>query len=264
VQILALCFIRGGALTLRFWINAFIPSYVAGYTINITSGANAGKSAIPLPGAARVNPGNLFKAWNAGFLTDQRGFDSNPGASVRMRSWAEIDVAPGRFSLIDAQHETSGTTEVDTSSGATIDTAPADMSRCRWGALTDVTPVTPITAGSVRVPFGGSAPIVVGVRPTSVATFAMTLTAAAGDPLVYTAADIDYEGTFTITLNPSAPTAITLAFQGKLDAFPAFEAYAQFNGTTKTVFVAPPPLGNTVMNLAGYANRPISGTVSFP
>jgi hypothetical protein len=37
----------GLAGELSFWINAFIPQTVPGYTITITKGANAGKSGFP-------------------------------------------------------------------------------------------------------------------------------------------------------------------------------------------------------------------------
>ena len=55
----------------KFWLNAFIPKNVTGYTKVLTKGPHAGKTAIPLPGIARTWPGNTLKAWNAGYLTDQ-------------------------------------------------------------------------------------------------------------------------------------------------------------------------------------------------
>ena len=250
-------------MQLKFWINAFIPRTVGTYTIPITRGTHAGKTAIPLPGAARMNPLNTFKNWDAGFLTDQRGFDANPSASVRMRSVAEVNVSVAGAVLMFARHETSGTTEVDTDTGAQIAFAPADMSRCRWGMLRPVAP-GPLTAGTVRVPFVAFVPLVVGHRTSRVLTFEIDLIAAAGDPLVSTAADIDYEGKFTFSFNPANMAQIDLTFEGKLDSFPAFEAYGQYNGRTKTLFTAVPPPGNTVMNLAGFASRPIGGSVRFP
>jgi hypothetical protein len=48
------------------WINAFIPRVVAGYTENIVGGRHAGKTAIPLPKMARLNPLNTFKALGVG------------------------------------------------------------------------------------------------------------------------------------------------------------------------------------------------------
>ncbi|WP_159452326.1 hypothetical protein [Singulisphaera sp. GP187] len=91
----------------------------------------------------------------------------------------------------------------------------------------------------------------------------LKLKAAAGDPLVSAAADIDYEGEFVI--RPGAKSGeVTIEFNGKIDSFPAFEAYASLDGKVKPLFTSPPPAGNTVMSLPGLANRPITATVSFP
>ena len=85
---------------------------------------------------------------------------------------------------------------------------------------------------------------------------------AAGDPLVSAAADIDYEGWFTLRLD-SAAKQLTVEFEGKIDAFPAFECYALFHNVTKPLFTIPPPPGNTVSNLLGGPNRNVRGSVSF-
>jgi hypothetical protein len=84
----------------------------------------------------------------------------------------------------------------------------------------------------------------------------------AGDPLVWAAADIDYVGTFTIVKLPLGGP-LTVSFDGKLDQFPAYEAYARFNGTTKELFTSSPPAGNTVADLVGFATRPIKASVLF-
>lgn len=57
---------------------------------------------------------------------------------------------------------------------------------------------------------------------------------------------------------------VSVSFRGKLDAFPAYDCYASYAGQTKVLFTANPPPGNTVMDLLGLANRPISGAVQFP
>ena len=213
---------------LRIWINAFIPGDVPGYTINIVRGTNSGKTAIPLPALARLNPLNTLKDWNAGYLTDQRTFSTLPSASVRVQSLAEILLPDA--TVVRASHTSSGTTQVNTESGDTTGFAVADTSRCTWGTLTYL---------SIKVK------------------------GQASDPLVSAAADIDYEGLFNLTPDPGA-SRLTVDFDGKLDAFPAFEAYASFSGITKALFTVPPPSGNTVTNLLGGANRPIRGSASFP
>jgi LysM domain len=112
----------------KVWINAFIPRGVVGYTQNITSGPHAGKTAVPLPRLARLNPMNTFKNLDSGFLTDQRSFDRSPAASVRMQSVAEVQVSP--LVMISYKHRSSGTTEVDLKTGLQLDFGVADTSRC--------------------------------------------------------------------------------------------------------------------------------------
>jgi hypothetical protein len=114
---------------ISFWLNAFIPRTVAGYTKILTAGPHAGKTAIPLPGIARTWPGNTAKDWNAGYLTDQRGFDPSAGASVRMQSLAEV-VLGQVPALVKQAHRSSGTTEVNLVSGVQTGFAVANMSRC--------------------------------------------------------------------------------------------------------------------------------------
>jgi hypothetical protein len=247
-------------MQLQFWINAFIPGAVAGYTQSITKGTHSGKTAIPLPGVARLHPGNTLKPLNVGYLTDQRSFSSNPAASTRMRSIVTVDLTPGSCRPLTALHETSGTTEVDIGTGAQLGFANADMSRCTWQQAVIT---TPIVLGSVHVPFGGLVPINAGFRPPNPNEFHMDLVAQAGDPLVAGAADIDYEGRFSVWQSGTAPNVVTVTFTGKLDSFPAYEAYAAYGGVTQTLFTSAPPPGNTVLNLLGRATRPISATVRF-
>jgi hypothetical protein len=221
----------------RFWINAFIPKTVSGYTIAITTGANKGKTAIPLPGSARLNPGNLIKNLNAGYLTDQRSFDDSLMASHRMRSLVAIDCTGP--SVVSTLHTSSGTTEVDTKSGDTLDFAVADMSRCSFSEI------------RARTAAGGGF------------SFSITYKGAAGDPLVYTAADIDYEGTIICTGNTVGKT-LNVEWTGLLDEFPAYDVYCSLDGAKKTLGLFIPPSGNTVVDLLGPANRSVAGSVSFP
>jgi len=228
-------------MRLKLWINAFIPETITGYTQVIPRGIHKGKTAVPLPGLARMNPGNTFKVRGAGYMTDQRSFDNSLTASHRMQSLAEIELSPP--ALGPHGHSTSGTTEVNMASGAVHGSANADMSRCAFSGFSVSSPAKP----------GQSSPHT---------AITLQLTAAGADPLVWTAADIDYKGTFTIKLMPAG--RIVVDFDGLIDAFPAFECYAMLGDVTKTLFNAPPPPGNTVLDLPGNARRPISGIVSFP
>jgi hypothetical protein len=89
----------------------------------------------------------------------------------------------------------------------------------------------------------------------------LDLDAAAGDPLVGMAADIDYVG--TVTFSRPSTQSVKVAFQGLLDNFPAFECYASVQGKTLLLFKSAPPAGNTVADLLGSASRPISGQATF-
>lgn len=217
---------------LTFWISSFIPGSVPGYTITVGAGSHRGKTAIPLPSIARLWPGNTFKAWSAGYLTDQRTFDSAPTASSRMRSLIEIETTT--CTEIAQRHESSGTTEIDLSSGAQKGFATANMSSCKYSANPAMTTYH----------------------------FFRKLEAAAGDPLVGMAADIDYKGTLILTTSFGG-TKVVVDFEGKVDNFPAYECYATFNGVTQTLFRRAPPAGNTVADLLGSATNVVSGRAVF-
>lgn len=243
-----------------FWINAFIPAFVPEYSQSITTGVHAGKTAIPLPGLARANPFNMLKNWNVGYLTDQRSFSNKIDSSVRMRSLVEVEISRDSIYLVRAIHETSGTTEVDIESGEQLGFKPADLSRCWWRPT-----VRPVQVGRVHIPFvPGTEPFMMPGRGGST-TFDMQLLGQAADPLVSAAADIDYEGVVSFSVSAQSGNLLSVAveFDGKIDAFPAFEAYASFAGRILPIFNAPPPRGNTVMNLPGRANRPIFGVAQF-
>ncbi|MDH5326966.1 MAG: hypothetical protein OEZ68_14505 [Gammaproteobacteria bacterium] len=252
-------------MRLRVWINAFIPGHVAGYTQTISAGTHRGKTAVPLPGVARANPMNLFKSLDAGYLTDQRSFSSSATASHRMQSWVEFELS-GTPRIVGKGHTSSGTTEVNMDTGAQLDFAYADMGRCSFSPLTMYQELAGRRCGATqyRVPLGGYAAV---CYPSSVPPphplYRTHLTAAAGDPLVSAAADIDYTGMFELSLDPARPAKCTITFKGKIDEFPAFECYAKLNNVVKTLFHAPPPSGNTVTDLLGQAKRPIRGSASF-
>jgi hypothetical protein len=68
-------------MAVNIWINALIPMTVPGYTKLISKGANVGKTAVPLPFLARIDPFNAFKASDAGYLElELPRFDRRVGA----------------------------------------------------------------------------------------------------------------------------------------------------------------------------------------
>lgn len=252
---------------MRFWLNAFIPLNVVGYTVTIPAGVHAGKTAIPLPGIARLWPGNTLKSLDVGYLTDQRDFDNAFGASSRMTSMCEIEVLTSV--IIKQTHTTSGTTEVNLVTGVQSGFGSADLRRCAFTSV--INPSKP-SIGPLFAHFAAgrreesTLPLrllpLKGPNSKKLGSSEIWLSAAAGDPLVGMAADIDYIGTLKVFEGGSGSLAVW--FEGKLDAFPAYDCYAAYGGITKTVFTSSPPPGNTVADLLGPANRPIRGAVSFP
>ena len=224
-----------GCGNLTVWINAFIPANVSGYTIPVPSGPHAGKTAIPCPLVA--TPVNPMCPWR-GYLTDQRSFDPHPGASVRMRSLAEIQLVAPR--LVRQVHETSGTVEVSTRDGAQTCRQNADMSRCGFFNFRVAPMISPAGAFRITLDYVGSA----------------------RDPCVNLAADIDYAGAIEILCVPSS-SFLEVRVNGLVDAFPAFEMYASLAGTTRELFRLAPPAGNTVADLLGGAGTPVGGRAQF-
>lgn len=218
-----------------FWINAFIPKDVSGYTKKLPgTGVHSGKTAVPFPKVAKLNPLNLRRQ-STGFLTDQRSFSNAISASVRMQS--SVSITPSTGAMLQ-NHRSSGTTEVDMETGAQIGHAVANMRRCRFGTLKTT------TSGTTK-------------------TYSTELSAAAGDPLVSLAADIDYTGSFELVVDSASNRPLTCKFDGKIDDFPAFEAYVLYLGRTQLLKQALPPSGNTVVDLLGWAKRPFKGQARF-
>lgn len=232
---------------MKIWINAFIPFDVPGYTISLPDGSEfAGLTAIPLPAVARLNPINFGKSLDAGYLTDQRFFDPDITAGCRMQSIADLSRGLLGWQLNNGhigEHRTSGTTEVDTATGERLDSGFASMERCAW------------SGGSIPEPAPGES-----------FTQIFRLDAAAFDPLVSAAADIDYEATFTLISTPSGDgDVVQIDWEVTLDSFPAFEGYVERDGEITALFAESPPEGNTVQDLVGSANRLFSGSVTlFP
>ena len=251
-------------MQLSMWINAFIPKDVPNYTQKITQGKHIGKTAVPLPNVSRLNPVNWTIPSGAGYLTDQRSFDSSITASHRMQSLLQVELGP-KAKINNKAHTSSGTTEVVIATGKQTGFAYAKMGRCRFfGVVT-----TAYGAYGRRVQVGQELsalgkPVGVGPNAKNKRSYLVRVQAAAGDPLISAAADIDYVGNFVFSYDPANPKQCDVMFEGYLDEFPAFECYAELNGTTKTLFTSSPPAGNTVVDLLGFAKRPISGSASFP
>lgn len=218
---------------LLVWINAFIPGDVAGYTVKVPKGPYAGQTAVPIPWQGKLLNSDAWPVvgFNPGYLTDQRDFSAEHKASVRMRSWAKMDVADDSVWYMESNHVTSGTVEVDLTTGKVMCSQKAVLTGCLWTS-----------------------------HQKDVRKVELRLVGRGSDPCVNVAANIDYNGTFVIRHHAGR---VGVSFNGLLDEFPAFEAYTSYKGKTQQLFRSPPPEGNTVANLLGRAWRPINGDVSF-
>jgi hypothetical protein len=161
-------------------------------------------------------------------LTDQRDFSSAVHAPSRMHSEAEINVDTP--SIAWQWHHCDFTHEVDCEDGEDECTQEG----VNRGSYTNL-----------------------HIVPGSSSLFAIRLQAAAHNPCFTGSPDIEYEGMINVDLS-----ARTVAFDGRIDQFPAYEMYATANdGAGVPVFQTPPPPGNTPGDLVhtGGPNRPQSG-----
>jgi hypothetical protein len=176
-----------------------------------------------------------------------------------MQSWIEISLFPGP-TIQNSGHRSSGTTEVYIDTGEKRGFKVADMSRCTFSGIRVEQPVH--RGGTYITPFM-AIPYTVNYPASGPPTYKIDLSAAAGDPLVSAAADIDYNGTLSLYQAENSDRWF-ISFEGMIDAFPAYDCYAQVGNVTKTLFTNSPPPGNTVADLLGGANRSVYGSAAFP
>jgi hypothetical protein len=233
-----------------FWLNAFLPKTVPGYTVPLTRGVHAGKTAVPIPQLARIpNFADKHKTLNCGYLTDQRGFSNAIGASCRMQSKIEVDL--WFMTIFSQNHDSIGTTEVDMVSGNQTNFGKADMSRCKYKLISPKRAAFPWLPNDENGKPNPPPPGVINLQ----------LDAAASDPLVKWAADIDYNGMLSIVIGPNG--LLGVSFGGKVDGFPYYDCYVSYKGVTKPMFTVTPPAGNTVMNLPGPARQSVTGSAVY-
>lgn len=207
--------------SMKFWINAFIPRDIATYTKAVPRGPDKGKTMIPGPRIhSRLQTTDCY-------LTDQRSFDNYIHAQSRMHSEFRIDFS-GPEPRMTEYHNCDLTTEVDCEDGDCECKKKGDESRMAFILIKQD---------------GGKRAIV-------------EMKCAASNPCAPTSryfGNIGYSGRITMDA-----AARTVEFDGCIDQFPAFEAYATINDQAGVaLFRLPPPRGKTVMNLAGTEDRPI-------
>ncbi len=217
--------------SVKFWINAFIPLNVAGYTIPV-----------PGHGAQTMIPGPAVNPLSDCYHTDQRGFSNHIHASSRMHSEAKIDFSGGS-PLLTQWHNCDETVECDCEDGDEECREKGATNNMKIKLLPPVVSPTP-SLGAFPSP----------AMPVSSPLVTLEIKCAAHNPCAPSSTlggDIDLEGKVFIDRN-----ARRIECDLKIDAFPAFEAYATINdGAGVMMFQIAPPFGNTVMNLPGPATR---------
>lgn len=243
--------------SVTFWMNAFIPRDISGYTISVPKGEHAGKTMIPGPHSlaslkeAQLNVPKSMLAVGLSdcFLTDQRTFSNERNAKSRMHSEFTIHfgVYPPRMTQ---HHNCDWTTELDCEDGSQDCHKKGKTDDMKFSLIKN----DPLSTNQ-RIGARGAKPQIGLVK--------VRMKCAASNPCAPESkffGDIDYEGMIMLDLANRL-----LRFDGKVDEFPAFEAYVAINGGPgKTVFRIEPPEGNTVLSLPGSANRPVKRIITFP
>lgn len=212
-------------LDVVFWFNAFIPLEIDDVTRPWIG--NPGKTVIEVP----LTP-DWVPWYGRCYTTDQRSFNNSKYASARMHSEARIAMDPsltaGSDFVLSQQNFCGKTTAVACSSGKLQDTKTATM------------------AGRFHVKSSSADYAVIDYKFQ------------ASDPLVPVAARINFEGTLKVIRQSH------IEVTGKVDDFPAFEAYVVINGGTslKLVQLGPKP-GAGLMSLFGGATRNVYGRIDM-
>lgn len=258
---------------LFFWINAFIPRDVPGYTLYVPSGVNQGKTMIPGPvstfsistpsfawPASRLDLINSFagrtyrvqeyqKTWHAVgvsdcYLTDQRTFSDDIDAKSRMHSRFVIDLDNPKAGLLAQYHNCDVTTEIDCEDGC------VECSKC---------------GDTRRMKFRHR----VGRWAFDQHDAVISWRCAASNPCSYGAhvvGDIDHAGMIALRAGGHRDYR-TLEYNISIDVFPAFEAYIRLmkDGILRaaTVLEEGPTPGKTVHDLIGDPSRRFSGSIQL-
>jgi hypothetical protein len=200
---------------MRLWINAFIPANIPGLSR-------------PVPGPGPTQFTMIDGPPGLGcFLTDQRGFSSDPKASARIH--ASVDFGDG---LEGRPERAVGTThQVDCGTGRSIASKTASI--------------------------GG---IVVEEEHPLEHICLITIRASVANPIVPGSPDIDFLVHFSVGF---AVPHRAVRVNGHVEPFPAFEAYVLDGMRIHTLFTRSPDPGATPLDLYGPASRSVNGRVKL-
>ena len=151
------------------------------------------------------------------FPTDQRSFSAEISASSRVASIATLDPTPPA-KLLAQEHPSNDSNAVDCGDGSIINKAKTDTSDQKFTFV-------PADASKIAQ---------------------LKIHASGHNPNFVWAPAIDFDGTFFIDLG-----AGTIRFEGNVDQYPAYEAYANYkDDAAVTILQIMPDYGKTALDLA--------------
>jgi hypothetical protein len=207
---------------IKLWVDAFIPRTIKNLTRVIPSGPFAGSTAIPGPA--------IFPGY---FLTDQRSFSTDINASARLKSTITID--PTDPTSFQQEHRCNETIAYNVTFDTLIGRAVGDASRSSFQL---------VSSDDTRTKY--------------------RLEGAASNPVIPGSPDIDYQLDIELSraVSKKGGSPYTLAVNGLVEPFPAFEMYAGFEGRKPTKLFALNPLkGASPWDLIGDPNRGVAKTI---
>jgi hypothetical protein len=221
--------------SIKFWINAFIPANIPGYTMPVPG--RGGETMIPGPPEPGVSAG-AGAGWygyvpyayayayptltSYGYHTDNRTFNNDIRASSRMHCECTVDMSLGQ-PVMTQYHRCDQTIAYNKADGSIAKTGYGEIKRMGFQ-------LSSIDRDTVRIKmkYASSNPCV---------------------PPSKRIADINFFG--DILIDFGARFLMSTVF---LDNFPAFEAYATINdGAGVKLFHRMPEKGSTVVSLVGFA-----------
>jgi hypothetical protein len=250
----------------KFYFNAFIPRDVPRLTFPVLNGPHKGETFVlgpPVPGVIlpdppAINPFLLdpplpvpaspppqdFLVRGA-FLTNNRGFESSDTRAInhfKMHAEVTVDFTADLPMVRDKAVIGGESIQIEPVTGAEIQKKIGDTSRMSITRLVTVPVANPFfrpSSKSVAFQINLASPI-----PTI--------------PLSGLIADIDVIG--LLVIDPEG----TVSFSGKVDSFPAFEAYVMVNQfKVHKLFQLGPDSDDSPLNLPGPPTRPVSVVVGI-
>jgi hypothetical protein len=225
----------------KVWFNSFIPRDVPGVTHGpVTAGPYVGWNyVLGPPGSAHG-----ITTRRGAFLTSDRVTFSDllSRGPHHFKMHTEVDMTFGAGSPVHTVlHRGGASVEVDPATGAVVRMTSGSTARMwvygipSWGPG----PATPTGGIKLRVSLSSAIPLI---------------------PLSGTIADMDIIGYLLVD-----PGARTVVFDGKVDEFPAYEAYVSADsGPPLALFRQPILPGKTPSDLIGFPTLPpLPGTVRF-